>query len=219
MKQNRTIAITSCAFILLNCNSSQIDNKNTVQENQLHEYDTVLKKDLKDSTTTFSLNLDTALCEQVYLQNSSLPAEIKNNFNLRKEDTTRLYPYLTVYNKDFTQMLILDFFYGDAINQYSIMNVSYSNPKIKSKQSPLNLNIDAWKTNLGNELGMAESDFFNKMNDQNLDSLKHNDSTTYTITFDTNHPYVNRYSAYQYEAKYIFVEGNLMSFKFGFVYP
>lgn len=125
-------------------------------------------------------------------------------------------PYRRFASKDGTQELRLYIHYGDVLDSYNEMEVSFAS---RGRAPAPKLPFDEFMTQAGVQLNMSEAQLVSRLGGCFKRTAERGRiSLEYKID-DEKHPLLRRAKMPLYSARYIFEAGRLVRFRFGFEYP
>ncbi len=152
---------------------------------------------------------------------------LRNNENIEKylgkDIMTKLnketdIPSVEVLTKDYKQCLTLSFYPGNAKNEFSEFTIS--NFKERGKSNQIIINENEFITESGIKLNMTLGNFKTiKGEPDTIEVVNGNLLYKYEISDMKKSDFLKRYAIPGYYAEYLFVNGYLVEFKFGFEYP
>jgi len=122
----------------------------------------------------------------------------------------------SVFSSDKKQRLTLYFHPGSIRKEFSEFKVEYAN---QVEQNAITTNDSIFETESGIKLGMSISDL--RLIKGDLHGVTNNEMTVlhYKIDDFENSDFLKKYNMPVYYAEYIFMNGYLIKFSFGFEYP
>ncbi|MBD3271236.1 MAG: hypothetical protein GF384_01700 [Elusimicrobia bacterium] len=126
-------------------------------------------------------------------------------------------PKAHYYNKKKTEILTIVFHNGDQRNEFSEFIVRSSTEMIRGPIHRLPA-VSYFKTGKGVRLGITKKELSKRLGRFYVEKENSEDKTT-VLTYDISEKPTERYDWSLYYGRYVFKDGRLIEFAFGFQYP